>query len=278
MIYKITALFLLISFHTISQEKVFIDENMKEIDSLQFNTICKNRAYKCLAYSSDSILVNKVLPKYSFGKITPQEYDQIRSILELDSKTKVVPGSKIVISYSDTLFNKETIIKNQMGIFNQPNLSNNITFISNGFSKVINPNKDLDRRDFIKFNEKIDKYLTKCIENFEKQDLVSVNYVYNKKQDGITYFENTPRLKDRGIFKNTFFKIHKNYKLLVLKPDGEYFLSGGYMSNKNVQLLLKNDDWSPIREDLQEFIIRGCYIKYNFFEDPFYGRFTKNCF
>lgn len=278
MIYKITLLLLLVCFKGMAQEKVFLDENMQEIDSLQFNTICNNHAYKCLAYSSDSILVNKVLPKYSFGKITPEEYEQIRSILELDSKTKIAAGSKIIISYSDTLFNKETVIKKQMSSFTKTKKSNKQSLICNGFSISKSPDKTLNKKDFIHFNEKREKYLAKCIEKFEKQDLVTVNLMYNNKQDGFSYFENVPRLKDRGIFKNTFFKIYKNYNLLILKPDGEYFLSGSFITNKNVQLLLNKEDWTPYKEDLQEFKEKGCYINKNFFEDPIFDFTTKHCF
>ena len=52
-----------------------------------------------------------------------------------------------------------------------------------------------------------------------------------------------------------------NFHLLIIKPDGDYFLSGGHITDKQVGKLLKKADWSKYKNDwklsFQREVING---------------------
>lgn len=96
------------SFYCFSQESSFVDENMKYIDSSTFKRKCKSYIYKCLEYKTDAFSIKKILYKFTFGKISTVEYDQIRKLLIKDSNTKIEPNSILVIKYYDSLFSYKT--------------------------------------------------------------------------------------------------------------------------------------------------------------------------
>ena len=57
-----------------SQSKIHLDENMEEISSSRYKIKCGYHIFKCLKYTTDSLEVNKVLYKYSFGRYRKENW------------------------------------------------------------------------------------------------------------------------------------------------------------------------------------------------------------
>ena len=76
--------------------------------------------------------------------------------------------------------------------------------------------------------------------------------------------------EDNGAFRNTFFQIMRQYDFLVIKPDGEFFLSGGHLSDAKLKQLLNDRDWTPIKDDWKKSTETKVKNGYGFFRkyDP----------
>lgn len=113
-------LFLVLSSNIYAQDTLYLDENLKSINQKQYFQKCKADVFKCLEYKTDSLVVNKVLHKYKFGKISEVEYDQIRKLLELDGQDSIKKGATLVIKFYDTLNNFSRLEKHMKKYHSQP--------------------------------------------------------------------------------------------------------------------------------------------------------------
>lgn len=223
-----------------AQQKIFIDENMNSIDSIQYINKCKILVLKCLKYKTDSIEVNKVLYNYSFGRITSTEYKQVKKLLIQNADTLINSNAVILINYRDSLYNFEANKKNyDIHVLKHDSIRHN---------KFTVKNFETNRKNWIKKQNK-------CIKKLAKNYNTKTFYVYKYDFGTLKSDEALIWIKDRGIFKNMFFKIQYNYNYLIIKPDGEYFLCGNHFSNINLKFLLKNSDWSKVKLDLQNSYI-----------------------
>ncbi|MEZ4793751.1 MAG: hypothetical protein R2783_09895 [Gelidibacter sp.] len=219
---------------------------MQNIDWAEYDNKCKQQAYKCLKYQTDSITLYKVLFKYRFGKIDVQEYNQIKNLVT-GSKSNIGTDIVLVIKYIDSLRDYEgfkrqhlTHVKIHDSISKIESLGNRPQMIKHWAYnyKMYKRNK----KRWIKSSKK-------CVKKFEKNLPVDVSYVYNFNQDNLADYEGLNLIKDRGALRVKFFNIKNNFNLLILKPDGEYFLSGDHMSDESLKRLIKNKDWSSYKSD-----------------------------
>ena len=277
-IFTVFLFIILMSNQSMSQSKIYLDENMKMIDSIQFRNKCKNRIFKCLDYTKDTLTINKVLKKYSFGKIHKDEVNQIKLIFEKSTNKKISTSNSLIIVYRDTLMGyhdiKERIDKSTNRITTEAN-SNPI--IRLGILKPIEPKyRDLDY--FKKKKNKWYRLQKKCKEKIENTYSSNVYHVYNfnKNEDSLNRELNW--IKDTGVFKNKFFSVIYNYHTLIIKPNGEYFLKGGYLSDKKIYTLLNNDDWSQYIIDLNKSVNSNSINGFGFFESVQINTNKKHCF
>lgn len=279
--FTIFILFVMMSNLLVSQSIIYLDENIKMIDSVQFANKCKNRILKCLEYSKDTLTIKKVLPKHSFGKINTDEFNQIRLIFEKKTNKKISNKNSLLIVYKDTLFSyneakekyqnyiaeiKEEIAKKPQTIFVRIRMNNGFRF------------SKFPLYDFDTFHAKRNKLLEKCRKKIEKKSTSSLFYVFNSSKKEGTDFRKIDWIKDTGIFKNKFFTIIGNYRILILKPSGDYFLSDGYLSNEKLNSLLKNDDWSQYINDLKKSLNSNSVYGFGFFDTYTYNKHSKYCF
>lgn len=231
---KIT-LFLTFFCISLFSQKMFIDENMIEIDSLTFNQKCKFNILKCLIYKKDSVFeINKVLYKYSFGKIKPTEAIQLKKLLKNSSSKEINPLSNIIIHYRDSLYNFQSHEKK----------------IKRHFKKHKNIHHSrLTFKSFTSRRKKWIKKQRKCMKKVNDKFSTETFYVYKYDNNAANSYHNLHWIKDRGLFKNKFFNIMYNTNLLVIKPNGDYFSSGGHLSKKMLFKLLKHSDWSSFKKD-----------------------------
>ncbi len=226
-----------------SQNEVYIDEQMQELDSLSYEKKCKEIAFKCHKYDTDFITINKVLTKYAFGSITPDEATQLRKLLILDSGKDIKKDDAILVSYTDSLRSFKTILKNSNRHIKMHDSINKASKNLRTTHRLYTKNK------YLKNLKKYVKRTNKCIKKYEQRQSVSVHYAYGDGQNVADNYKGMIFIKDRGILKATFFNIIYNYNLLLLKPDGDYFLSGGHLSDDMLLDLIKDEDWTKHKAD-----------------------------
>ncbi len=234
---------ILFPFLNFSQTEVYLDENMEEIGKSIYISKCESHIFKCLNYKTDTLIVHKTLYKYSFGKISNVEYHQIRNLLMSQSKKRIDSNSTILIKFSDTLQNLQ-ILKN--------NYDKHVIVCEAKNPSINHRSKNL--KSFVNGRKSWVKSKYKCIEKFKKKNDVSINYVYKYENNAITSYGDFDWIKDRGIFKNLFFRIMYQSNLLIVKPNGEYFLSGSHISDKSIVKLIRSNDWKKYKEDWQNSI------------------------
>ena len=254
---------ILFSSNTIyAQDRFYLDENIIEIDSIEFQKKCKIYILKCLTYKTDSVEVNKVLYNFKFGKLSPIEYQQIKKALIQKSKKHIDDDAVLLVNYRDSLFDFE-IRKKKYNIHIQEH-------------KGINHQK-FTLETFDKSRKKWISKQQKCSSKIDKKFNTATFYVYNFDYGSIEPYPNLGWIKDRGFFKNIFFQIYRNYRYLVLKPDGEYFLCGSHFSDSNLKYLLKNKDWTKIKSDFKKSYVSESPFGIGRFKKKYYNQ-LEHCF
>lgn len=255
-----------------SQSELYLDENMQSLDSLSYEQKCKQIPFKCLKYETDSMTINKVLTKYTFGKITPVEATQLRKLLMLDSGKTIDENDVILVKYTDSIRNFRTIQKNSV---RHTKMHDSINKASNNYHAK---HKPYTKAVYSKNIQGYVKRSNKCIKKYERKRPVSVHYVYGDEQNVLKDYDRMTFIKDRGILKTSFFKIVQNYNLLILKPDGEYFLSGGHLIDDTLFELIRKKDWTKFKTDwestLNVYKINGVGM----FKEIGYYDHRKHCF
>ena len=219
-----------------SQNKIYLDENIIEIDSLEFIKKCKFKVFKCLVYKTDSIIINKVLNKYNFGKIKKKEYHQIRKLLIKNQNRLIDSSSALLINYRDSLYDFITRKKN---FENHVKKHDSVKHVSFSFKKF-----DSNRKRWIKKQKK-------CIKKVKRKHNAETFYVYNFDFGSIKDYPDLNWIKDIGVFKRVFFSVMYESSFLILKPNGNYFLSGGHLGDKMLKKLIRTENWTNFIKDLK---------------------------
>lgn len=260
---KILLLLILLPLIGSSQSKIYLNEKMKEISLQDFNKKCEHHIFKCHKFTTDSLEINKVLYKYSFGKIDKEAFKQIQMLLASQSKKPINPDETIIIKFTDSLKSIQTLKKNfDKHILNCPAYHN--------------------KKSLKDYQNDRDSWVTekkKCFGKFKKNNTVNFNYVYKNADDleTIYSYKNFLWIKDRGVFKNLFFKIMDSKNLVILKPDGEYFLSGSHFDDKSISKLLKHNDWSKYKDDWFKSTTSHLKNGKGIFNNSYYSH-SKHCF
>ncbi|MEX1381780.1 hypothetical protein [Lutibacter sp.] len=245
-----------------AQDKFYLDENIVEIDSIEFKKKCKIHILKCLTYKTNSVEVNKVLYDFAFGKLSPIAYEQIKKTLIQKSLKNIDNDATLLINYRDSLYDFEIRKKN--------------------YDIHIQEHKDAKHHKFTfeTFDKSRKKWISKqqkCSSKIDEKFNTATFYVYNFDYGSIEHYPDLGWIKDRSIFKNIFFQIYGNYRYLVLKPDGEYFLCGSHFSDSNLKYLLKNKDWTKIKSDFKESYVSESSVGVGRFKKGF-NNHLEHCF
>ncbi len=274
-----TLFFLFNYFFLFSQEsttELYLDENLNKIDSITYSKKCKRILSKCLEYKTDSLIINKISIKYAFGKLTSSEYNQIKGVITRNSDMKLKQNEVLVIKYYDSLLNFNSVNRRHLNHIKKPK-----TVLPDSLASAKNTKNVFHTFNESIFNENRKKWVKKhkkCIAKNEKKYDMKLIYLYKDEQNVLDQYEDFNWVKDNGVFKNKFFNIMFNFHLLIIKPDGDYFLSGGHITDKQVGKLLKKMDWSEYKNDwklsFQKQVINGSGLFKK--TDSYYHK--KHCF
>ncbi|WP_417238452.1 hypothetical protein [Bizionia sp.] len=262
-----------IGLHVFSQKEIYMDENMKEIDVLTYSKKCSLQAFKCIQYDLDTLKINKVLPKFHFGKIDPTAYTQIRKLLMRDSKKIIKPNKTLIVKFYDSILPFEKALANynrHMRIVHDLNLDSTKS-INSRHSKLTEKSYIKGRKDFIKRSKK-------CKKKFEKRFNSEIFYLVDESNGLANTYTNFNWIADNGFFKNNFFKIRSHYSTVFIKPDGEYFLIGTHFPDRSANKLLKTDNWSKYKKDWQKTLTTERFKGSGIFQHELYYSHKAHCF
>ena len=259
-----------ITLSSFSQENVknmYIDEDFIEIDSIQYSNKCELDIYKCFGYRKDTIKINKVLNKYAFGQLSKTELEQIKLVLKRDSNIIIEPDNSIIIKYIDSLFSFKTVKKRNESY--RKKLEKKYKYYTY---------KPFTKKRYDSNLEKGTKHKNKCVNKYKKNYSVDILHMYRYAENSLEEYNYHNFIKDENVLKHRFFNSIYNYHLLIIKPNGNYFLSGVRLKDKYVNRLLKKDDWNPFLKDL--IISKQVHPKYGygFFKRPNPNFNKKTCF
>jgi len=243
-----------------SQEIIYLDENMANITSKQFDEKCTNSVLKCLKFKTDSLTIHKVVYKYNFGKVDNLLYSQIKNQFAEKTNRNIHDNAVLLVRYRDSLFDFKTRNKNHLRHLKQHKSAKHV---------------DFNKLKFQKSREKWIQKQQKCRKKMQKINAETF-YVFKYDFGASEQYPTIDWIKDNGLFKKEFFKILYNNNFLILKPTGEYFLSGAHLSNTFLKKLIKNEDWTSFKDDWQKSYQSKSDRGHGVFKTSFYHK--KHCF
>tara|TARA_B100000678_G_scaffold195795_1_gene164207 strand:- start:47128 stop:47979 length:852 start_codon:yes stop_codon:yes gene_type:complete len=245
----VVLLSLILSWKSKAQENLYFDETSTQINKAEFTKKCNSSyIYKCISYPTDTLVINKVFFKYKFGKISPEKFQQIRKLLIKDGKYKIEKNQIIIIKKFDSLYNYEREIEYHK-IHEKNYKKYKAINDSLGYEKYHIHQHDFNKKIFQKSLNSWIREKQKCIAKFEKKFHTKVIYLHEDDIEQEENYNNFSWVKDRGIIKRIFFSDNNVHDLLILKPNGEYLLSGGHFIDRYLKKILQNQDWSQFKED-----------------------------
>ncbi|WP_156772367.1 hypothetical protein [Urechidicola croceus] len=287
--------FILYGQNKIEKDTVYYDENKIEISKDKFIDKCNAAVFYCKQFDIDNYIVYKVYHRMYFGKLTPQEYNQIRMYLNQQSIKNTPKNHSILIHYEENLAGfKES--NEYCNLINSYSLEENYNYFNlNAKKNNEEPIKSIKafkqivewhRKEFHnlkKFNKDVANYAkqqNKCIRKVELRFKTPVYYaIYNNnnyplKNDYFTWLE------VNSIIKTTFTKNHPDIDLIILKPNGEYFIKNDFLPNSVLFKLLKEKDWTKFKNDWNQSIKTNYNLGYGIIFDTTkdYDYYIPSCY
>ena len=260
---------------TFAQAEIYMDENFKEISIEKYNKKCYSEIFKCSTYKTDSLKINKVLFRYAFGKIPTSDYDQLRQLLMKQANLTITKDRTIILNYRDTLQDYASRLKHRnkhIKAFKDKNQKRK----DSGFKTIKYQIGKLTYKKYIREIKTYEKKIKKCIVLAETKYNSNTFFFYNYDKGYLKDTKNIKWIEDNGVIKNTFFKIMYQSHLVIIKPDGNYFLSGSYLSDERLAKIL-NNDWSRYKQDWNNSITTNSKTGIGFFEKEKTGH-KSHCF
>jgi hypothetical protein len=248
-----------------SQIEVHIDEDLKEINLEDYNKKCYSEIFKCSTYKTDSIKINKVLFRYAFGKLNKERRKELNELLSNKSSVKIDSNRTLIITYNDTLFGLYSRLAYRKKLLISQEKTN-LERKNSGESPIKFINRKLTPKTYLKSIKKNEKKLKKCISKANEKYNTDVFFFYKNDKDYLKDIEFTNWIQDTGLIKDTFFKIANRNNFVILKPNGDYFLSEPRLSDNRLISLLKNNDWSQYKLDWENSIAANSKTGIGFFK------------
>ena len=261
-----------------SKPVIYLDHNQKQITQQEYKNLRRLRVTLISTLKTDSIIYKRIALRHQFGQLSSEEFDQIKQLISNRSSKLVNEKEYIVISVIDSLHDYDSYVKNYIKShpYNfDPSLSKN-KVVSKYNGKMVN-NSRLYMLDKDSFKKKQSKDLikrSKCIRHIEKKYDSHVFHLINHSFSIIDLSDGLNIIDDSGILKRKFIPYINANRVIIIKPDGEYFITINYNS-KLEKALLKNKDWSKAKDKLLKIIKENPFFEQH---GIYYTQNTNNCF
>lgn len=263
---------LLIFQYSISQDVVYLDHNLNQITEIEYENLRHHRICYRFTHKTDSVTYKKIGLRHKFGKLPPKKLEQLKLYISSRSKTKLNEDELILIAHIDSLHDYSSYVRNFIRTHpDNFNPSLKVKRIYSEKRKSEFPNARLymlEKDEFIKSENKRFKRNVKCKNQIQKQYPVQVFYSYSEKFRSEPFPDELNWIPDNGIFKSQFFPFEHYGKVIIIKPNGEYFVSSS-LNSKLEKVLIKKQNWKEAEAQLIE-IVKNNPLYRN------YGIFTYN--
>lgn len=214
-----------------SVKSIFYSEHGEEIPCVKYRKSIKSvilTGYDIVVDKNSNIRRYGIYFSHDFGTIQPSYLKQIKKQLSKSSGKKILSNQTIVIRYNNNLYKKDKVIKR-------------LTSGPVHKSKATAKNKIKKWRVDIK----------KGLKSLEERKDSKLFFVYANNLGGkhdypklkLNWIEDTMNLGD------SLFKIKHTHHLIVIRPNGEYFISNVHLSSHLIKKILDEEDWSQFRKD-----------------------------
>lgn len=242
----------------------FLDENSLGITEKTFNDKCGAAVFYCKRFDKDNMIVFKVYERMLFGKLSKKEYNQLRIYLNRKSIKQTPENHQILIHYEEQLIGfkesnencnlvNDKSLKENYEVFNKQALANNeypFESIKN-FQRFVRSHR-LEFHNEEKFNQEIATYAKQqnnCIKKVETKFQTPVYYVVNDNYNYPIKNEYFNWVVDGGAIKSTFIKKHPDTDLIIIRPNGEYFIKSDVIPDFVLNKILKSENWFKFISD-----------------------------
>ena len=274
---------------------VFIDENSLYITKREFNEKCNAAVFQCKRFELENIIAYRVYYRMYFGKLKPEEYNQLRLYLNKKSNKTIPENHKILIHYEESLVGfKESnehcnlinakSLKDNYEAFNlEAELNGDYPFESiKEFQRYVRIHR-LEFHDEAKFNEEVANYATQqnnCIKKVETKYLTPVFYVVYDNYNYPIKNKHFNWVVDKGTIKSAFIKKLPDADFILVKPNGEYFIKSDFMPDFVLKKLLKHENWEQFKQDCKKSIKTNSSTGYGIVHDMTreHEFYTSNCY
>jgi hypothetical protein len=257
---------------------IYLDHNNKQITLQEYKNLVRLRATLLSTIKTDSLIYKRITLRYEFGQLSLREFNQIKQLISNRSSKLVKEKEYIIISVIDSLHDYDSYVKNYITShhynFDPSLIKTKVVSKYNG--KMVN-NSRLYMLDKDSFKKKQSKHLikrSKCIRNIEKKYDSQVFHLINHNFSIIDLSDGLNIIDDSGILKRKFIPYINGNRVIIIKPDGEYFITTNYNS-KLEKALLENKDWSKAKDKLLKIIKENSLFEQH---GIFYAQNTNNCF
>lgn len=228
---KILIWLLLFSLHTFSQKEYFFDSDSKEIKKQKFlqKYYYNKRAFFCEMSKNDSIILFKLKKKYEFGIIDSLDFENIKSkYWQTESKSLLVYYKKNVLDFNEKYSNYDY------------NFSFHDTIASETYNK----------KQFGELYNKWTKKILKESEKLLKKHNLDIVFAYNSKFEIKNSKINW--VKANSTLKKYLKSLKNKVGILLIRNNGEYFISRVIPEKKLIDALLKKKNWSKLKIKLKK--------------------------
>lgn len=235
---------------SLSQSKeIFIDENQNLVSKKEYKKKCKLNVLKCIKEKAETVKTHRIYDKYIFGKLSNPQINEVKQYLNEISNIAILENKNIIIKYNDSLFGyEESEIRRRK---NHRAYTIKFGAATKDISKKHNQieYKPIEMKTYVKNHLKFINKEKKCVEKAQTVFNSQVLYIYNVDKGHNTMWPDLNWIQDVNKYLTThFFRIPKYGGMLMIKPNGEYFVSNVVFNDKILTELL-NGNWDLLKND-----------------------------
>ncbi len=221
---------LLLSFVSTAQKKRkkthYYDANLNEISASKFKRRQKSNLFKTLVFENDTAKVKKLVYLEVFGKLDQKKHHQLKKLYSL--RHKIDTTKSWFIHYVDSIPDEKKMPKHSGNAYYTKN-GKYLGFIAVGQDE--SKFREMDKKAYSHRHLKnYDDYVKKIIreENvFQRSDNAELLHFYAKNYGfSKDFLIKHKYIKDYNLIVKNFFKeAIKQYKVIIIHPNGEFHLS-----------------------------------------------------
>ncbi len=255
------------------KDTIYIDE-FKKLSSKELTLKkCASNVFHCRLIAYDSIVAYHAYHKYIFGNIPAPKLKQYHSILKNRMNIALDTNAILVIDYRKYISNFKSYKKFIDSLHRNGHEGSKNTHV------ILNQ-KQFERRKKVWYKKKV-----KCSRKIQKIKNTKVIDIYSSNK-GVDLSSENYRFMVQDfneVFQNNFFLEKGLYKLLILKPNGDYFLKSIQsrqtdFTEKDIFDLLKSENWKSYQNEWNKRI-KNLEKSFSIIK-VYYGNYkpVNNCF